>query len=159
MRGIQTVTVLFERHPRCIERLRREAEVARGQRDLGLDTPSACYGFFRTEGRAALRSSSFARAYSPSCAIVMPRSASAGGSSRKATRFNAPRGSPAASARAAAAVINESIGIPPHLSLPPFRHPAVNIAHGHRVKPRTATRTKDIRRAFETSRSRDHDYS
>jgi hypothetical protein len=50
MRGIQTVTVLFERHPRCVERLRREAEVARGQRDLGLDTPSACYGFFRTEG-------------------------------------------------------------------------------------------------------------
>jgi len=50
MRGIQTVTVLFERHPRCVERLRREAEVARGQRDLGLDTPSAGYGFFRTEG-------------------------------------------------------------------------------------------------------------
>src|ERR1700688_3198274 len=50
MRGIQTVTVLFERHSRCVERLRREAEVARGQRDLGLDTSSACYGFFRTEG-------------------------------------------------------------------------------------------------------------
>jgi hypothetical protein len=37
----------------------------------------------------------------------------------QATRFNAPSGSPAASARAAA-VISESIGIPPHLSLPPF---------------------------------------
>jgi hypothetical protein len=35
-------------------------------------------------------------------------------SSRKATRFNAPRGSPVASA-CAAAVISESIGIPPHL--------------------------------------------
>jgi hypothetical protein len=50
----------------------------------------------------------------------MPRSASAGASSRRATRFRAPRGSPAASARAAA-VISESIRIPPHLSLPPFR--------------------------------------
>jgi hypothetical protein len=52
MRGIPTVTVLFERHPRRVERLRREAEVARGQRDLGLghDTPSAGHGFFRTEG-------------------------------------------------------------------------------------------------------------
>src|SRR4029453_3196226 len=49
----------------------------------------------------------------------MPRSASEGGSSRRATRFNAPRGSPRASARAAA-VISESIEIPPHLSLPPF---------------------------------------
>src|SRR5882762_8933196 len=47
----------------------------------------------------------------------MPRSASAGASSRRATRFNAPRGSPAASARAAA-VISESIEIPSHLSLP-----------------------------------------
>jgi integrase len=38
---------------------------------------------------------------------------------RATVRLNAPRGSPAASARAAA-VISESIGIPPHLSLPPF---------------------------------------
>jgi hypothetical protein len=52
MRGIQTITALFERHPRRVERLRREAEVARGQRDLGLghDTPSAGHDFFRTEG-------------------------------------------------------------------------------------------------------------
>jgi hypothetical protein len=35
-------------------------------------------------------------------------------SSRNATRFSAPRGSPVASARAAA-VISESIGIPSHL--------------------------------------------
>ena len=75
----------------------------------------------------------FARTRSPSCAIAMPRSARAGASSRRATRFNAPRGSPAASARATA-VISESIrlrahfahrfggtnvGIPSHLSLPP----------------------------------------
>ena len=39
---------------------------------------------------------------------------SAGGSARSATRFNAPRGSPAASARPAA-VISESIAIAPHL--------------------------------------------
>jgi hypothetical protein len=53
MRGIQTVTVLFERHARRVERLRREAEVARGQRDLsfGHDTPSAGHRFFRTEGQ------------------------------------------------------------------------------------------------------------
>ena len=38
----------------------------------------------------------------------------AGASSRRAIRFSAPSGSPAASARAAA-VISESIGIPPHL--------------------------------------------
>src|SRR5580765_1714484 len=54
----------------------------------------------------------------------MPRSASAGGSSRRATRFSAPSGSPAASARAAA-VISESIGIPSHLSLPPFDQPVL----------------------------------
>ena len=45
---------------------------------------------------------------------------SAGASSRNATRFKAPRGSPAARARAAA-VIRESIRIPPHLSLSPLR--------------------------------------
>src|SRR5262245_7446266 len=60
--------------------------------------------------------------------MAMPRSASAGASSRRATRFNAPSGSPAASARAAA-VIKESIGIPPHLSLPPFPSPALNLSH------------------------------
>ena len=36
----------------------------------------------------------FARTRSPSCAIAMPRSARAGASSRRATRFNAPRRSP-----------------------------------------------------------------
>ena len=68
---------------------------------------------------AARRSRTFALTRSPSCAIAMPRSASAGGSSRSAIRFSAPSGSPAASARAAA-VISESIEIPTHLSLPPF---------------------------------------
>ena len=55
---------------------------------------------------------------SPSCAIAMPRSASAAASLRRATRFNAPSGSPPASARAAA-VISESIELAPHLSLSP----------------------------------------
>ena len=87
-------------------------------------------GSFGPKARAAFRRSSFARAKSPSCAIAMPRSASAGASSRSATRFNAPRGSPAASARAAP-VIRESIRIPTHLSLPPLRLPALNIAHGN----------------------------
>ena len=85
---------------------------------------------FGPKARAALRTRAFARTRSPSCAIAMPRSASAGSSSRRATRCNAPRGSPAASARAAA-VISESIGIPPHLSLPPFEGPALNISHDH----------------------------
>ncbi len=43
------------------------------------------------KARAARRSSVFARTRSPSCAIAMPRSASAGASSRRATRFSAPR--------------------------------------------------------------------
>ncbi len=68
---------------------------------------------------AALLRRVFARPKSPSCAIAMPRSASAWASSRKATRFSTPRRSPAASARAAA-VISESIEIPSHLSLSPF---------------------------------------
>src|SRR5262245_15098637 len=71
------------------------------------------------KARAALRKSPFARTRSPSCAMAMPLSASAGASSLSATRFSAPSGSPAASARAAA-VISESTGIPPHLSLPPI---------------------------------------
>ena len=80
---------------------------------------------FGPKARAARRRRAFARTRSPSCAIAMPRSARAGASSRRATRFNAPRGSPAASARAAAVII-ESMGtsdllqttlrrIPPHL--------------------------------------------
>ena len=52
MRGVHPVAVLFERRPRCVERLRRPAQVARDERDLGLgdDTPRAGHGLFRTEG-------------------------------------------------------------------------------------------------------------
>src|SRR6202011_2719997 len=55
------------------------------------------------------------------------------------TRFSAPRGSPAASARAAA-VIRESIGIPSHLSLPPLRCPALNIDNQTPSQSEKATR-------------------
>ena len=54
--------------------------------------------------RAARRRSSRARGCSPSWAMAMPRRASAGGSSRRATRLSAPSASPAARARAAAAI-------------------------------------------------------
>ncbi len=79
-----------------------------------------------SDRRRVLRfaTASFARTKSPSCAMAMPRSASAGASSRKPTRFSAPSGSPVASARAAAVII-ESIGIPSHLSLPPLAHPVL----------------------------------
>ena len=42
----------FERRPRRVERLRRPAQVARDERDLGLgdDAPRAGHGLFRTEG-------------------------------------------------------------------------------------------------------------
>jgi hypothetical protein len=52
VRGVQPVAVLFERHPRCVERLRRPAQVAGDERDFGLghDAPRAGHGFFWTEG-------------------------------------------------------------------------------------------------------------
>jgi hypothetical protein len=62
---------------------------------------------FRTEGARGTSHESLRPNEIAERAIAMPRSASAGASSRKATRFNAPRGSPAASA-CAAAVISES---------------------------------------------------
>ena len=49
---------------------------------------------FGPKARAARRRRAFARTRSPSCAIAMPRSARAGASSRRATRFNAPRDHP-----------------------------------------------------------------
>ncbi|WP_239499382.1 hypothetical protein [Pseudomonas putida] len=61
---------------------------------------------------AARRTSSLARTRSPSCAMAIPRNASAGASSRNATRSSAPSGSPAANAWAAA-VISESIAVLP----------------------------------------------
>src|ERR1700691_3426801 len=81
------------------------------------------------KARRADRSHACARWKSPSCAIAMPRSASAGASSRSATRFNAPRGSPLARARAAA-VIRESIETPPHLSLSARSTPASLFVYG-----------------------------
>ena len=52
MRGVHPVAVRFERRPRRVERLRRPAQVARDERDLGLgdDAPRAGHGLFRTEG-------------------------------------------------------------------------------------------------------------
>ena len=78
-----------------------------------------------------------------SASALQPPSAS----SRNATRFSAPRGSPAASARAAA-VISESIGIPPHLSLPPFDTPALiyPATTNQHVVARMERTTKDTRR-------------
>jgi hypothetical protein len=96
----------------------------------------------------------FARTRSPSCAIAMPRSASAGASSRRATRFSAPRGSPAASARAAA-VISESIRIPSHLSLPPSGFPLLlylTITNQHVV-----SRTVQRRRRRNDDETHDRD--
>ena len=79
-------------------------------------------GCFAPNPRAAPRSKVFAFTKSPSCAIAMPRSASAGGSLRSATSFSAPSGSPAASERPAA-LIKESIEFPTNLSLPPVGSP------------------------------------
>jgi hypothetical protein len=52
MRGVDPVSVLFQRCPRCVERRRGPGEVARDQRNLGLgdDTPGAGHGLVRTEG-------------------------------------------------------------------------------------------------------------
>jgi ribosome-binding ATPase YchF (GTP1/OBG family) len=79
------------------------AEVVPCDRLLALGSLAAC-----RDAGALRRSRDFARVRSPSCAMAMPRSASAGGSSRSATRLSAPSGSPAAN-RCAAAVISESI--------------------------------------------------
>ena len=116
MRGVRPVAVPLERRPRRIERLGGPAQIARDECNLGLgdDAPRAGHRLFRAKGARRLSQQTFARTRSPSWAIAMPRSASAGASLRRATRFSAPRGSPAASA-CAAAVISESIGIPPNL--------------------------------------------
>src|ERR1700752_3539269 len=109
-------------------------------------------GSLGPKARAASRRSSFARAKSPSCAIAMPRSASAAASSRSATRFNAPRGSPAASARAAA-VIRESIRIPPHLSLPPCRLLALSLSRDRQPPGGIENRTTNL----ENPEGEEHD--
>jgi len=52
MPGVDPIAVLFEHRTRRAERLRRPAQVARYERDLGLgdDTSSAGHGLSRTEG-------------------------------------------------------------------------------------------------------------
>src|SRR5438105_1812758 len=74
--------------------------------------------------------------------MAMPRSASAGGSLRSATRFSAASGSPSARARAAA-VISESIEIPPHLSLPAPAPSALELGPVRRG-PKTANIDQEI---------------
>src|SRR6266480_5306625 len=51
MRGIYAVAVRFECHPRCVERLRGPAQIARDECDLGLGhhAPGAGHRLFRTE--------------------------------------------------------------------------------------------------------------
>ena len=118
-------------HSRCRDALRAVARAASSvfggkARSRDASATSACAttqrarasGSFAPNPRAAPRSKVFAFTKSPSCAIAMPRSASAGGSLRSATSFSAPSGSPAASERPAA-LINESIEFPTNLSLPP----------------------------------------
>ena len=85
--------------------------------------------------------SSRARACSPSCAIAMPRRASAGGSSRRLTRLSAPSASPAARARAAAA-IRESIAgrLPRELLRSPRRRSGDDGAAARCAAPRPARR-------------------
>jgi hypothetical protein len=51
MRGVYSISVFLERRSRRVERFRRPAQVARGERDLGLgdDAPRAGNGLFRAE--------------------------------------------------------------------------------------------------------------
>jgi len=61
MRGVHAVAVMFECCPRCVERLRRPAKVARGERDLGFrdDAPRASYRLSRTECPSSISHESF----------------------------------------------------------------------------------------------------
>ena len=71
----------------------------------------------------------------------MPRSASAGPSSRRATRFKAPRRSPAASARAAAVII-EFHRNPVTLVTPTIRCRDPSLRHDHATRSRHWTNTR-----------------
>ncbi len=113
----------------------RETSATSASATMHLARATASFG---PNARVARRRRAFARPKSPSCAIAMPRSARAGASSRRATRFNAPRGSPAASARAAA-VISESIGNPVTLVTPTLRSPDLNLSHDQRRPDRRRT--------------------
>jgi hypothetical protein len=42
MRGVQVVAVRYERHPRCVKRILGPAQVARGERNLGLGNDTSC---------------------------------------------------------------------------------------------------------------------
>ena len=99
MGGIDTVAVFFERRARRLQCLRGQLR----SRETSAISASAsdvhrAATVFRTEGTCSPSKEAFAHARSPSCAIAIPRSASADASSRSATRFSAPSGSPTASA-------------------------------------------------------------
>src|SRR5262249_26976108 len=63
--------------------------------------------------------------------------------------LSTPRGGPPPGGPRAAAVISESIGIPPHLSLPPVRSAALNLSHDRHAtrKEETHERTKNRRKS------------
>ena len=56
MGGIHLVAMRFERLPRCIQCLGRPAQIARGERHLGLrhDAAGAGHGLFSAEGAGRL---------------------------------------------------------------------------------------------------------
>src|ERR1700688_2746067 len=82
--------------------------------------PARATDFFGLNGRVALRRSPSARPHPPS-------------------------GSPAARARAAA-VISESIRIPPHLSLPGWSNPASVFVHGREALGHIEKESRDKKR-------------
>jgi hypothetical protein len=79
MHGIYAVAVRFERRLRCVELLRRPAQVARDERDLGLgnDAPRAGHRLSRTERAPSTSQESLCSNEIAELPIAMPRSASA----------------------------------------------------------------------------------
>ena len=148
MRGIHAVAMRFERRPRRVERLRRPAQVARNERDLGLgdDAPGAGHRLFRTEGarrtaQESLRSNEIAE--------LRHRDAAQRKGRRVVTQADPLQCAERIARREAraAAVISESIEIPSHLSLPPFRCPALSVSHDS-----TVSRSEWIAEAKEPKR-------
>ena len=79
MGGVHPVAMRFEGRPRRVERLRRPGQVARNERDLGLGDDTSRPGHGSSDRRRGPhRRRAFARTKSPSCAIAIPRRASAG---------------------------------------------------------------------------------
>jgi len=153
-RGVHPVAVLFERRARCVERLARPAQVARSERDFGLATthPRARQGSFgrRRAPHFAERLGSHEIAER---AIAMPRSASAGASSRRAIRLSAPSGFGPRRARAAAAVISS----PPQsvkLVTPIVRCPALKMYRMTNPQERTMTQHRTGTRKSARSAAR-----